>query len=187
MAKQPKVLVPLAPGFEEIEAITVIDILRRAEVNVIVAGLVEGAITASRGVVIQPDVMLDDVLSSSFDMIVLPGGMPGAEHLRDDGRVQGMLEGLYEQGKYIAAICAAPIALEAAGLLQGKRVTSFPGCLKAKSKDFDYVDEAVVVDGKVITSQGPGTALDFALKLVELLCGDAQRKSVELQLQRPTP
>jgi len=179
-----KVLVPLAPGFEEIEAVTVVDILRRAGVEVVTAGLLSGPVHASRGVVLVPDLTLDEALQQDFGMIVLPGGMPGSEHLKNDARVIALLQRMVANGQYIAAICAAPMALHAAGLLQGKRATSFPGVLDALPGSHQYLHDAVVVDGKVVTSRGPGTAMDFALTLVELLAGKAARTQVESGLER---
>ncbi len=179
------VLIPLAEGFEEIEAVTVVDLLRRAGVEVVTAGLKPGSVTASRGVVMLPDVTLDAVLDRNFDMIVLPGGLPGAHHLRDDARVQAILKRHAAAGAYTAAICAAPIALAQAGLLAGKTATSYPGFVeKLASANFTHSTEAVVVDGKIVTSRGPGTAMDFALTLIELLCGRAQRDQVEAGLVR---
>lgn len=180
-----KVLIPLAQGCEELEAVTVADILRRADVDVMMAGLNVGAVRCSRGVVLLPDVLLDDVLTQSFDMVVLPGGMPGSEHLKNDMRVQSLLKKTVAQGGYVAAICAAPMALHAAGLLHDKTATSFPGVLDLLPGSHHYSEEAVVVDGQIITSRGPGTAMDFALILVELLCGKPERDVVEAELQRP--
>jgi 4-methyl-5(b-hydroxyethyl)-thiazole monophosphate biosynthesis len=180
------VLIPLAQGCEEIEAVTAIDILRRAGIEVITAGLAAGPVRASRGTVLLPDTTLDDVMLRDFDMIVLPGGMPGSAHLKNDARVIGLLQRFAASGKFVTAICAAPMALHAAGLLQGKRVTSFPGVVDELPGSHTYLDDAVVVDGNVVTSRGPGTAMDFALTLVELLAGKARREAVEAELQRPT-
>ena len=180
-----RILVPLAEGFEELEAVTVIDLLRRAGVEVVTAGLQSGPVKASRGVVIVPDASLDAVLNEDFDMIVLPGGLPGAHHLRDDARVQAILKRHAAAGAYTAAICAAPVALAEAGLLVGKTATSYPGFVEKLSiAGFTHSTEAVVVDGRVVTSRGPGTAMDFALTLIELLCGKAQRDQVEAGLVR---
>lgn len=179
-----KVLIPLAQGCEELEAVTVIDILRRAGIQVITAGLEPGPVRASRGTVLVPDTTLDEALRNVFDMIVLPGGMPGSEHLKNDSRVISALQEQAAAGKYTAAICAAPMALHAAGLLEGKRVTSFPGVIDDLSGTHHCSDERVVVDGGVITSKGPGTAMDFALTLVELLAGKTKRDAVESELQR---
>jgi len=177
----PAVVVPLAQGFEDLEATTIVDLLRRAEIEVVTAGLQQGLIQGARGMRVQPDAELDAVLDRDFDMIVLPGGMPGAEHLKRDARVQALLKRLAAAGCYTAAICAAPIALAEAGLLAGKRATSYPGFNLPGST---RMSDAVVVDGRVVTSRGPGTAMDFALQLVELLCGKATRDEVEAGLVR---
>lgn len=179
-----KVLIPLAQGCEELEAVTVADILRRADIHVIIAGLQAGPVLASRGMVLMPDTTLDTMLETEFDMVILPGGMPGSEYLKNDSRVIGLLKKMAASHRYTAAICAAPMALHAAGLLEGKRVTSFPGVLDTLPGSHVYLDEKVVVDGHVITSKGPGTAMDFALTLVELLIGKPKRDAVEADLQR---
>lgn len=179
------VLIPLAPGFEDLEAVTLSDLLRRAGIEVVIAGLQRGLIQGSRGIRIEPDAYLDDVLAHDFDLIALPGGLPGAEHLRDDARVQALLKKMAAAGRYTTAICAAPMALAEAGLLAGKQATAFPGVLdKLALHDTLNLDEAVVVDGAVVTSQGPGTAMDFALTLIELLVGEAKRRQVEGGLVR---
>lgn len=180
-----KVLIPLAPGCEELEAVTVIDILRRAGIEVITAGLSAGPVCASRDTVLLPDTTLDEALHRDYDMMVLPGGMPGSELLKNDARVIGLLKKMAAAGKYVAAICAAPMALHAAGVLSGKRATSYPGVLDRLPGTHTYSTDAVVIDGKVVTSRGPGTAMDFALALVELLEGRARRDEIEAQLQRP--
>ena len=180
-----KVLVPLAQGCEELEAVTLIDLLRRAGIEVVAAGLQPGIVKASRGTQLLPDAALDDVLMEEFDMIVLPGGMPGAQHLKEDPRIIGLLKKMAGQGKYTAAICAAPTVLAEAGLLAGKRATSYPGFLdKMAVAGMSYLKDAVVVDGKVLTSRGPGTAMDFALALIEILSGKAKRDEVEAGLVR---
>ena len=180
------VLIPLAPGFEDLEAVTLSDLLRRAGIEVVVAGLQRGLIQGSRGIRIEPDAYLDDVMSRDFDLIALPGGLPGAEHLRDDARVQTLLKKMAAAGLYTTAICAAPMALAAAGLLDGKQATAYPGVLDSlKLGNTQSRADAVVVDGKVVTSQGPGTAMDFALTLIELLKGAAMRQQVETGLVRP--
>ena len=118
-------------------------------------------------------------------MMVLPGGLPGADHLRDDNRIIERLRSMSAAGKYTAAICAAPKVLAHAGLLQGKRATSYPGALETDNiAGLDYLDRAVVMDGTVITSRGPGTAMDFALTLIEQLVGKQGRDQVEAGLQR---
>lgn len=178
-----RVLVPLAPGFEELEAVTIIDLLVRADIKVISAGLNTGPIKGSRGVVIQPDTTLEEVLNQPFDMIVLPGGLPGADHLAKDSRIQRLLKQMSAEKKYTAAICAAPMALASAGLLSGREATSYPGVLAGlEQNDILIRDQKVVQDGKIITSQGPGTAMEFALTLIELLSGRDKRDEVAAAL-----
>jgi 4-methyl-5(b-hydroxyethyl)-thiazole monophosphate biosynthesis len=187
-ADMTRVLVPLAPGFEDLEAVTVVDLLRRAGIEVVTAGLQTGLIVGARGLRVQPDAALDAVLDQDFDMIVLPGGMPGAEHLKNDARVQTLLKKQAGAGKFTAAICAAPIALAEAGLLAGKQATSYPGFVeKLAIPGLSFSTAPVVVDGKVVTSRGPGTAMDFALVLIELLLDRGMRGKVEAGLVRPGP
>lgn len=172
-----RVLVPLAPGFEEIEAVTVIDILRRAEIEVIVAGVEEGPIRAARGVTVLPDTVLDQVMNESFDMIVLPGGLAGTERMKGDARIRRLIETAAKNNKITAAICAAPTILSALGLTTGKRVTSHPS-VRQDIQAAHYSEERVVTDGLVVTSRAPGTAMEFALKLVELLAGPEKVEQV---------
>lgn len=181
----PKVLVPLAQGCEELEAVTIIDLLRRAGIEVVSAGLDNQPVKASRGVMLLPDTTLDEALKHDFDMIALPGGMPGMTHLKNDPRIIALLQRMSAAGKYTCAICAAPVVLAEAGLLSGKRATSYPGFLdKLNLPDMSYLNDAVVTDSKIITSRGPGTAMDFALQLIETLAGKAKRDEVETGLQR---
>lgn len=181
----PLVLVPLAQGCEELEAVTITDLLTRAGINVVTVGLDEQIVTASRGMKLVPDKQLDDVLEDDFDMIVLPGGLPGADHLNNDQRIQTIVKRLAANNKYTAAICAAPRVLATAGLLEGKHATSFPGALdQFPVNNLRYEEKAVVVDGYVVTSRGPGTAMDFTLTLIELLSGKEKRDEVEVALQR---
>lgn len=182
----PRVLVPLAQGCEELEAITIIDLLRRAGIEVITAGLDAENITASRGVKLIPDTDLESALKDDYEMIVLPGGLPGADHLGNDERLKAALKTMANDDKYIAAICAAPKVLANAGLLKGKTATSYPGFLDdPEFTGITLSDAAVVKDGKIITSRGPGTAIDFALELIEALSGRATRDTVEAALVRP--
>jgi 4-methyl-5(b-hydroxyethyl)-thiazole monophosphate biosynthesis len=181
-----RVLIPLAQGCEELEAVTLIDLLRRAKISVVTAGLDAALVTASRGTVLKPDTDLSQALQSDYDMIILPGGLPGADHLKNDTRLIKALQQQYQQGKKVAAICAAPKVLAHAGLLAGKKATSFPGSLSAKDLEgVDYRQEPVVKDGNILTSRGPGTAMDFALTIIEELCGKTVRDEVEAPLQRP--
>lgn len=178
-----KVLVPLAQGCEELEAVTIIDLLRRAGIEVTTAGLTPGIVKASRGVQLVPDVTLDIALQDPYDMVVLPGGMPGAANLKADPRILRLLQDMAAAGKYTAAICAAPMALAEAGVLDGKQATSYPGFLD-NLPGVVVSTAAVVQDGKVLTSRGPGTAMDFALALVETLAGVDERQRVEAALVR---
>ena len=172
-----RVLVPLAKGFEEIEAVAVIDILRREGVEVVVAGLQAGVIEASRKTKHLADCTLDEVRAEDFDMIVLPGGQPGATNLRNDPRIKKIIETLKSKNRYIAAICAAPRVLSAFGILKDRVATSHPSV--RNGLDAARVsDDRVVVDGPVITSQSAGSAMEFAFTLVEILCG--KEKAVEV-------
>jgi len=181
-----KVLMPLAEGFEEIEAVTVIDLLRRAGVEVHTATLARREVTGSHGITLLADIALDAAEPADYDMIVLPGGMPGAEHLKRDARVVGLLQRFAAAGRYTAAICAAPGVLAHAGLLDGRAATSYPGFLSSDSAPgIRLSEDPVVVDGKVVTSRGPGTAVPFALALIGLLAGVAARRAVEERLQLP--
>lgn len=181
-----RVLVPLANGCEELEAVTVIDLLRRAQIEVVTAGLGEGPIRASRGVVLLPDTTLAQAQTQDFDALVLPGGQPGADNLAADARVLALIQRLAGAGKFIAAICAAPKVLAAAGVLNGRRATCFRGAIDAKAyPQIRLENSPVAVDGNVVTSRGPGTAMDFALELIGLLCGAARRGAVEENLLRP--
>jgi 4-methyl-5(b-hydroxyethyl)-thiazole monophosphate biosynthesis len=181
-----RVLVPLAPGCEELEAVTVIDLLRRAQIEVVTAGLAPGPVKGSRGTVLLPDTTLDAALKQDYDMIVLPGGQPGATNLEQDARILALLKKMAAAGKFTAAICAAPKILAVAGLLDGKHATSYPGALDTQQFPAIRLEtQAVVHDGQVLTSRGPGTAMDFALALIELLTDRATRDRVESGLVRP--
>ena len=165
------ILVPLAPGFEEIETITAVDILRRAGAKVFIAGTVDGAIEGSRGVWILPDGTLESFSSKEWDMVILPGGQPGTDNLKKDSRVIDLIKNMHAENKLIAAICAAPLVLQTAGVLENKIITSHPS-VEENLQTENYSDDRVVVDGNIITSRSPGTAMEFAMKLVELLFGE---------------
>ncbi|HEL1613943.1 TPA: DJ-1/PfpI family protein [Streptococcus suis] len=167
-----KVAVMLANGFEEIEALAPVDIFRRADFQCDMIGLTSIRVEGSHAIRVEADSLFDGDLSQ-YDLIVLPGGMPGSLNLRDDDRLIAELQKAVANGKRVAAICAAPIVLDRAGLLDGRRYTCFPG----KEADIDlgsHVEENVVVDGPIITSRGAGTSLEFAYTLVDLLGGDGQ-------------
>ena len=181
----PNTLLLLANGCEELEAVTVIDLLRRAQIEVVTAGLQAGPVTASRGTVLVPETTLEAVQEQSFDLVVLPGGLPGARYLEEDPRVLSLLQRHAAAGHVVAAICAAPKVLAVAGLLDGRRATAYPGCVNpAAFPQVTLVADAVVVDGRIVTSRGPGTAMDFALCLIGLLMGEARRQDVESELVR---
>jgi 4-methyl-5(b-hydroxyethyl)-thiazole monophosphate biosynthesis len=174
----PRVAVILADGFEEVEALAIIDVLRRAEIETVVAGLHDGVITSARKVKVVPDTVIDTVKADDFDMIVLPGGQPGADNLNADPRVKELLVSFCQKGKLTGAICAAPIVLASAGLLQGKRATSYP-TYKDRLVGAKYEENTVVVDGNLLTSRGPGTALAFGLAIVERLVGKDKAQKIK--------
>jgi len=178
-----RVLVPLAPGCEEIEAVTIIDVLRRGGVEVVSAGVADGVITASRGVRLLPDMPLGEALEQDFDMVVLPGGVPGSDHLAADQRIIDLLRTMNESGRFLAAVCAAPKVLARSGVLEGKTATAYPGVLQAEHHPSISAD-AVTRDGHVITSRSAGTVMDFALELLEVLNGLETRQKIESSLQR---
>lgn len=181
-----RALVPLAEGFEETEAVTVIDLLRRAGFRVTAAGLCAGPVAGSRGVALVPDTTLHAVADQTFELIVLPGGQAGAERLAGEEMLLQMLRDAARAGALIAAVCAGPRVLARAGLLGGRRVTSFPGALDGiEPADWAYCEEPVVTDGRLITSRGPGTAMDFALAVIEEAAGRRRRNAVEARLMRP--
>ena len=162
-----KVLVTIADGTEEREAVTIIDVLRRARADVTVASVGNKQVKASRGVNLVADALISECVGNTYDLIALPGGMPGAEHLRDSSYFTDILKAQAASGRFYAAICASPaVVLKPHGLLKNKKATCYPSLLS----ELDNAQQAkVVVDGNCITSQGPATALEFALKLVELL------------------
>ncbi|MCK9461702.1 MAG: DJ-1/PfpI family protein [Proteobacteria bacterium] len=173
-----RALVPLAAGFEEIEAFTIVDILRRAGVEVVVAGVAPGLVTGRSGIAVRPDRELDGAAAGpAFDLVFLPGGMPGSTTLRDDPRIISILQRAHDGGGWVAAICAAPIALERAGLLAGREATCHPGMaeeLPGPSRN----EARVVISGRVVTSRAPGTAMELAFALVRILRGDAKAAEV---------
>lgn len=182
----PRVLVPLAEGCEELEAVTIIDLLRRAEIEVVTAGLSIGPIKASRDVTIVPDTMLDKALEDDYDLIVLPGGAGGAKALEACQPIIERIRAMVRDAKPVAAICAGPRVLAAAGVLDGKKATAYPGFIdQGDFPDVTYTGSPLEVDGRIITSRGPGTAMDFALKLIEVLKDTGTRDTVEKALLRP--
>lgn len=158
-------MVPLADGFEEIEALTIIDVLRRAGLKVETVGVVGSTITGAHGVRVIADKRLMEI-SEDYDAIVLPGGSPGYVNLSRTAKIIEILKKMSEQGKIIAAICGAPAVLAKAGILENKKATIYPGMERELPRPRG---DRVVVDGNIITSQSAGTAMEFALKLVEIL------------------
>ena len=175
----PRALIAVADGSEDLETVTLIDVLRRAEVEVVVASIESRRmITCARGTGLTADAMLVDVLAQAFDLIVLPGGMPGAQRLAEHAPLAELVQQQARAGKYFAAICAAPaLALQSYGVLRQRRMTCYPS-FSERLSGCTFVDQPVVVDGNCITAQGPASALPFALTLVEQLAGRALRRQV---------
>ncbi len=183
------VLVPVADGSEEMETVVVVDTLRRAGAAVTMAAVVEGVagggldVTCSRGVRLVADKPLASCRDETWDLVVLPGGLPGAEHLRDSRTLLHILRAQSAAGRPYAAICAAPgCVLAAHGLLAGRAATAHPTFMDPLP---DPREDRVVVDGGVVTSRGPGTALEFALVLVGVLFGDGKRREIAREMLAP--
>lgn len=169
MAK--KAVIILATGFEEIEAVTVIDILRRAGIKITVAGLDSLSVTGSHGIKVAADKELGG-LKPDFDALILPGGMPGALHLHNSKKVNDFIKNMSSRGVVIAGICAAPsVVMSPLGLLENKNATCYPGDQIDFGKSTKYKNKTVVIDDNIITSQGPATAMEFAFAIVEKLIG----------------
>jgi protein DJ-1 len=167
-----RAIVVLAEGAEEMELTIAVDVLRRAGVEVTIAGLdSERAVTCSRGVRIVPDARLSTLDELSYDVLVLPGGAPGARRIAASAEVGAMLRSRELRDAWVAAICGAPVSFVAHRVFAGRRVTSHPSVSDEVGSHCQREDGAVVVDGKLVTSQGPGTSFEFALTLVALLCG----------------
>ncbi|MHC4138281.1 MAG: DJ-1 family glyoxalase III [Planctomycetota bacterium] len=172
------VLVPISDGCEEIEAACIIDVLRRADADVTVASVGKLQVTASRGMKLVADRLISECVNESYDLIALPGGMPGAERLRDSKELTELLTRQQQGGKLFAAICASPaIVLHHHGLLAERKATAYPGFAEQLANT-ESIESRVVVDNNCITSRGPGTAMEFALKLVEVLYGEQMAKKI---------
>lgn len=173
----------LANGFEETEAIAPVDILRRSELDVKTVGIGEEVVVSSHGIAVIPDITeVDFVPSDDIDMIVLPGGMPGTLNLEKSRTVQDAIDFCVSNDKYIAAICAAPSILGKKGLLKGRKATCFPG-FEQFLEGAELSAEGVAADGKIITAKGPGVAIDFGLKLSEILTDEKNAKKIKASLQ----
>ncbi|MBN1571389.1 MAG: DJ-1/PfpI family protein [Acidobacteria bacterium] len=176
-----RICIPLANGFEEIEAVTLIDVLRRAGFSVITCGLTGLQVCGAHNVTVAADIMISEALKDRWDLVVLPGGMPGATNLREDARVGKLLEQTVQADGYVGAICAAPIVLAHFGFVKGKKATSYPG-FGNQMPEATYCEDRVVCDGKVLTSRGPGTAMEFALAITELLAGCIKADEIRKQM-----
>nr|MBU1328078.1 DJ-1/PfpI family protein [Candidatus Omnitrophota bacterium] len=172
-----KAIILLVTGFEEIETVTVVDILRRAGIEIVSAGIDSMNITGSHGITISADKKLNDIKPEA-DAVIIPGGMPGALHLHNSSEVNDFIKDMNSRGALIAGICAAPsVVMAPMGLLDNKTATCYPGDQIDFAKSTKYKNKAVVVDGNIITSQGPATAMEFAFAIVEKLIGkDAVKK-----------
>jgi len=164
------IIIPLASGFEEIEAVTIIDILRRAGLSALSAAVSENPVKGAHNIEIKADIALDSVNAASVNAVVVPGGMPGADNLRNSELLISLISDVYKKGGYAAAICAGPIVLAKAGVLKDKKVTCFPGYQNNLNGGI-YESSPLQIDGRVITGEGPGCSMDFALALVGLLAG----------------
>ena len=180
-----RALVPLADGFEEIEAVTIIDILRRGGVDVTVAAVGDMRPTGSHGISVECDAPIEACVNERMDAIVLPGG-PGTKHLRESAGIIAAVTRHASRGAIVAAICAAPTVLEIAGVLKGKRATSHPD-EQSNMKSCIYVEDAVVEDGNIITSRGAGTAIEFAAAVVKRLAGENAARDILARIQYRIP
>lgn len=168
----------LADGFEEVEAMTIVDLFRRAQLDVQTVSVTgKKQVTGAHQVTVEADILFEETNYETCEMIVLPGGMPGAETLGNHQGLTSHIRCFAKNDKYIAAICAAPMVFGAQGVLKGKKATIYPG-MEDRLMGAEYQNEAVVVDGKIITSMGPATAMAFALKLIEILKGKAASDEV---------
>ncbi|MFD3157553.1 DJ-1 family glyoxalase III [Haloimpatiens sp. FM7330] len=174
-----KALVFLANGFEEIEALTCVDVLRRAQIDVDTCSIKNKTVLGTHNIEVKSDKIIDEINIEEYDAVILPGGMPGAANLKEDKKVIEAIKKLNSENKIVSAICAAPIVLAEAGVIENRRVTSYPG-FEDQLGNCKYVDsEKVVQDGNIITSRGPATAIYFALQIVENLKGTKVAKELK--------
>ena len=173
------IFVFLADGFEDIEALATVDILRRGGLEVSTVSIMDDlCVTSAHGVKIEADMMFDDANMDNAAMLILPGGMPGSAHLRDYKPLQQLLLRQNEKGGYIAAICAAPMVLGNIGLLEGRRATCYPGCV-GTMRGAEYTAELCTVDGNIITGEGPAAAFPFAYTLLDMLKGEGASEGLK--------
>lgn len=177
-----KILVPLAEGFEEIEAVTIIDVLRRAGLDTTAANVGDNPVRGSHAIALTADEQLSGLAPADFSAIVLPGGMPGSENLRKSETVISFLRDIHGRKGIVAALCAAPMVLGHAGLLKGKKATCYPG-FEGTMEGATPTGATVEVDGTIITGRGPGCAIPFALALVEALAGKTIMKELRDAMQ----
>ncbi len=173
-----KIMIPLANGLEEIEAITNIDVLRRAGIEVITVSLAELEVKGGHGIIITADTKIDSIKAEGLSGIILPGGMPGARHLKNNERLIELIKEINTTQGLIAAICAAPIVLEEAGIIKNKKATSYPGFEK-EMPSCNYQEQRVVVEDNIITGRGLGVALEFALEVVSYLLGEEKAEELK--------
>lgn len=173
-----KIILPISNGFEEIEAISIIDVCRRANIEVTIAAIEDLTTIGAHNIKIQADCKIENISSDDFDMIVLPGGLPNAFTLADNEKVQSLLKEFKSKKKKIAAICAAPYALHKADVLN-ENFTCYPSFENKIKIDGYHENDAVVIDNDVITSRGPATAMVFALEIVNILCDEETYTSVK--------
>ena len=173
------VLIHLADGFEEIEAISVVDVLRRAEIEVKTVSIMgKKEVLGAHNISVIADVLYEDVDYAGADMIILPGGQPGADNLNRSDELKKQIRGFYQQGKMLAAICAAPLVFGNTGILKGKRATCYPGYEKQLT-GATYTNADIEIDNNIITGKGPGVALKFSLILVEKLLGKGKADEIK--------
>lgn len=177
-----KLLVPLAEGFEEIEGVTIVDVLRRAGISVITAHLGKNPVTGSHGIAVTADSFIGDISAGDVSGIILPGGMPGSENLRNSSAVISIIHTVNDRGGYVCALCAAPLVLGHAGVLAGKRATCYPG-YEEELTGAVITGDPVTVDGNIITGRGPGCAIPFALEITGILKGNDVSKSLKESMQ----
>ena len=173
-----KIAILLEDGFEEIEAIVSIDVLRRLEFDVTIAGR-SAKITGAHHIKMDPDCLISELDSNLLDALILPGGLPGATNLRDNPKVIELIKTMHGKGKVVSAICAAPIALHEAGIMTGKTCTGYPmDLVKETLSDTNYTGERVERDGNIITGKGPGTSFEFAVEIASALGKESEVRSL---------
>lgn len=175
-----KVILFLADGFEEVEALTTVDYLRRMDIKVDTVSIAENKnVKGAHDVVVLADKTIEELDPvASYDGVILPGGLPGATNLRDDEKVINIIKEANEKEKLVAAICAGPIALERAGIIEGKKVTSYPG-FGEELKSALYEEKPVVRDGNIVTARGPALAVDFAIEIVKYLLNEDKAEELK--------